>query len=90
MPAGASIPYYNTVKSQNPKKGTSFGYGMKIADYKKSESPGPGRYEDRSIFLRSHSKDSKQGKFGIGYDKFYLVSVSHIIIFKDMRYSKGH
>ena len=77
MTAGAGIPYYTVNKSEGQNKGTGFGFGKKIGELRKSESPGPGKYENNNSSYRSFSqnqKTNKQGKFGIGYDKFYLVS----------------
>ena len=75
LAAGASVPFYDTTRSYNVKKGTGFGYGKKIGDYRKSESPGPGNYDNVSATSNSPLKPSKNknGKFGVGYDKFYLV-----------------
>ena len=72
--AGAGVPYYNTARNFSKKKGTSFGYGKKIGDYKKSESPGPAVYDNPNSSFRSFSKPNKNGKFGVGHDKFQLVS----------------
>lgn len=44
------------------------------ASGKKSESPGPGRYESTpSKYFISNGNKTKQGKFGIGYDHFQRV-----------------
>lgn len=74
MGAGAGVPYYNTARNFNKKKGTSFGYGKKIGAYKKSESPGPANYDIHNTSFRSFSKPNKNGKFGVGHNKFKLVS----------------
>lgn len=72
--AGAEVPFYNTARQPNKKQGASFGYGKKVGDYKKTYSPGPAKYDIANLSFRSNSKPSKNGKFGVGYDKFYLVS----------------
>jgi hypothetical protein len=71
--AGAGVPFYNTARKHNSKKGTSFGFGKKIGGGRKSESPGPAGYENFNTSFRSNSKPSKNGKFGVTHDKYYLV-----------------
>lgn len=57
-------------------KGVGFGYGKKVIQFQRSESPGPAKYN--SSFATSSteraSKSPNRPKFGIGYEKFRLVS----------------
>ncbi|CAI2368256.1 unnamed protein product [Moneuplotes crassus] len=75
IPPGASVPFYNTARKFDKKKGTGFGYGKKLGPVMKSYSPGPGRYDDPSLLSLARLKDSKfkNAKFGGGYDRFKMT-----------------
>jgi hypothetical protein len=77
--AGAEVPFYNIVKNYNSKKGVGFGYGKKVIQFQRSESPGPAKYN--SSYANSNkettNKSPNKPKFGIGYEKFRLVGRRH-------------
>mmetsp|Transcript_9620 Transcript_9620/g.9407 ORF Transcript_9620/g.9407 Transcript_9620/m.9407 type:complete len:128 (-) Transcript_9620:562-945(-) len=66
VPPGASVPFYDTTRKYDRKKGAGFGYGKKVNPIQKTYSPGPGRYDNPPILYSSPYKDKsyKKGKFG--------------------------